>query len=67
MVSADDGGWFDILVPNGNLYTYNKHRIYTSSKATIGTIAIGDLNGDGKPELVVPLYSEGKVQIYTYD
>ena len=68
MVSADDGGWVDMLVPSdanaSDNWEYVKTRIVQST-GTVGTPAVGDVDGDGVPELFVPLYDEGRLAMYT--
>ncbi len=64
VVSADDGGFVDLLSPSGAqdnwAFQYNKTRVVTSSN-TVGTPAVGDVNGDGVAELFVPLFAENKL------
>mgnify|MGYP002838151420 CR=1 FL=1 len=68
VVSADDGGWVDMLVPSdanaSDNWEYVKTRIVQST-GTVGTPAVGDVDGDGVPELFVPLYDEGRLAMYT--
>lgn len=70
VVSADDGGWVDLLVPTTDDqvddWSYNKTRI-VQSDGTVGTPAIGDLDNDGIPELIVPLYNENRIAVYTFN
>ena len=67
VVSADDGGFVDLLLPTGapSSWGFAKHRIINST-GTVGTVAVGDMTGDGLVELAVPLYAENKVAIYTF-
>lgn len=65
LVSADDGGWFDLLSPTSEDFVYKKTRIINSTN-TVGTPAIADLNGDGYAEFAVPLFAENKVEMYTF-
>lgn len=69
-VSADDGGWVDVLVPPsadntdpGQAWVYAKTRVLNST-GTVGTVACGDVDGDGVDELFVPLYTEGRLAMY---
>jgi hypothetical protein len=70
-VSADDGGWVDLLVPppagnddpSANPWLYAKTRVVSSS-GTVGTVAAGDVDGDGVAELFVPLYDENRLAMY---
>ena len=67
VVSADDGGWVDLLVPridDGDDWGYEKTRVIQST-GTIGTPAVGDVDGDGIPEVFVPLYDEGRLAMYS--
>jgi len=68
VVSADDGGWVDLLVPyqddNVDDWSYNKTRI-VQSDGTVGTPTVGDLDNDGVPEIIVPLYNENRIAVYT--
>ena len=70
VVSADDGGWVDMLVPaspsDPSNWEYAKTRVVQST-GTVGTPAIGDADGDGTPELFVPLYDEGRLAMYSID
>jgi hypothetical protein len=36
-----------------------------NSTDTVGSMAVGDLDGDGTIEIVVPLFAENKVAVYT--
>ena len=65
LVSADDGGFVDLLTPTGAGWGYQKDRVVNST-GTVGTLAIGDLDGDGKTDFAVPLYAEGKLALYTF-
>ena len=35
-------------------------------KGTIGTVAVGDIDGDGWAEVVVPSYAENIVELFTF-
>ena len=66
-VSADDGGWVDVLSPvspDPADWAYDKARVVQSS-GTVGTVAAGDVDGDGVAELFVPLYDEGRLAMYS--
>ena len=67
LVSADDGGFVDLLTPVGpaGSWTFEKRRVVNST-GTIGTLAVGDFNGDGLSDFAVPLYAENKVALYTF-
>jgi len=63
LVSADDGGWFDVLNPTGD-WKYTQDRLVTTS-GTVGTSSVPmDIDGSGRLVFFVPLYAEGKVQMY---
>jgi hypothetical protein len=66
LVSADDGGFVDLLLPSDVAFSYQKFRVVNSTN-TIGSLAIGDIDGDGYPEFAVPLYAENKVALYTFN
>ena len=70
LVSADDGGWVDLLTPDleawdATPYTYTKTRVLNSTD-TVGTPAIMDVNGDGWADFAVPLFAENKVALYSF-
>lgn len=70
-VSTDDGGQFVMLNPTStetSSWNYTETVVYktTVSKGTVGTFAIGDVNGDGYNEIFVPDYSGGVVAMYTF-
>jgi hypothetical protein len=37
-----------------------------NSTGTVGTVAVGDMTGDGIADLAVPLYAENKLALYTF-
>lgn len=69
LVSADDGGFVDLLVPdnsvNSDAFSYNKIRVLNST-GTVGTPSIMDVDGDGYAEFAVPLFAEKKVAVYSF-
>ena len=69
LVSADDGGFVDLLVPdtseNRDTFSYNKIRVLNST-GTVGTPSIMDVDGDGYAEFAVPLFAEKKVAVYSF-
>ena len=69
ILSGDDDGClylFEALHDDDpKNWEYSKKIIYQSQKkSTIGQPSIQDVDGDGHPEMFVPLYSEGRVLIY---
>ncbi len=69
MVSADDGGWIDILFPSSDAvtdWTYDKHRLITID-GTIGSMStpVPIVKG-GAVVFAVPLFAEGIVQLYKF-
>ena len=71
LVSADDGGFVDLLTPLSSIgWGYLKQRLVNSS-GTIGSLAVADLSGGvpgsstGATHFVVPLYAENKVALYS--
>lgn len=65
IVSADDGGWVDLLTPTGTRFEFSKQRIINGT-GTIGSPAIDDVNGDGYADMAVPMYADGTVGFYTW-
>eukprot|EP01043_Picozoa_sp_COSAG02_P030942 COSAG02_NODE_1999_length_10148_cov_15.105483_4_plen_439_part_00 len=65
LVSADDGGFVDLLTPSAPLgWSYLKQRVVNST-GTVGTLAVADLTGKGATHFVCPLYAENKVALYS--
>ena len=50
IVTADDGGYVDMLVPTGAAFEYEKVTVIEST-GTIGSPATGDVDGDGIAEV----------------
>jgi len=65
IVSADDGGWVDLLTPTDMRFIFSKERIINGT-GTIGSPAIGDVDGDGYADMAVPMYADGEVGFYTW-
>lgn len=64
LVSGDDAGVIDLLVPVKNTpFKYTKIRMVNST-GTVGSPAIGDVDDDGVAEIAVPLFAEDKVAFY---
>jgi len=70
IVSGDDDGNVYILRPTTDaaqdFSPYEKTVLVYTGAQTAGKPAIGDLNGDGYTDLIVPGYSAGKVYVFTY-
>lgn len=70
--SSDDGGTVDLLSPIRG-WNYTQQTLYTSSQETsqgvrtIGTVMVGDIDSDGKPELFIPSYAEKKLLCYNFE
>jgi hypothetical protein len=68
LVSADDGGFVDLLVPSsgtGNSFSFDKIRVLNST-GTVGSPSIMDVDGDGFADFAVPLFAEKKVAVYSF-
>jgi hypothetical protein len=72
LLSGDDGGVVDFFEPTGD-WTYTKHNVFTTTTVagngvrTIGTVVAADVDASGKPEFIVPAYSENKIYMFTMD
>jgi hypothetical protein len=74
LVSGDDGGFVSILTPDLSSasdasswnYTYTQSFLCNST-GTIGSPAVGDIDGDGITELFIPFYSDGKVEVFSFE
>ena len=67
LLSGDDDPTLEILSPRGGTpWNYDRHTLHNGSRGTIGTPAVGDVDGDGYVEIFAPLYTEGRVAMYTY-
>lgn len=69
LLSGDDNGTVCVLTPNSdspNDWLYTETRLFTSPKGTVGSLAVGDVDGDGWAEVVVPSYAESMVDLYTF-
>ena len=67
-MSGDDGGFVALVEPTapGNTADWSYSiRYLANSTGTIGSPALGDVDGDGVVEAFVPFYSEGRVEVYT--
>ena len=68
ILSGDDDGCVYLLETvddsDPNNWQYSSRIIYQSEKSTIGQLSVEDVDGDGHPELFIPVYNEGQVLIY---
>nr|XP_039254637.1 uncharacterized protein LOC120331605 [Styela clava] len=68
ILSGDDDGHAYLLVPNSEDpldWTYKKSTIFRAL-GTVGTIAVGDIDGDGYTEMFIPGYSTNQIVVMTY-
>lgn len=68
LVSGDDNGTVTMLTPRSQApddWTYDATRVATGS-GTVGSVAVGDANGDGWTDVVVPMYADNRVDLYTF-
>lgn len=63
LVSGDGSGKAHLLEPEGD-GSYREH-IVVDAKCTVGQSAVGDINGDGLPEIFVPLYERGRIEVFS--
>ena len=64
-VGGDGSTKVHILVPNSqnpNNWSYTE-RVPLKVKGTVGQIAIGDIDNDGKNEIIVPAYDEHTIYV----
>ena len=40
--------------------------VWTHAAGTIGTVAVGDINGDDYADIVVPLFKDSTVAVYSF-
>jgi len=66
LVSADDGGWFDLL-QRTDAWTYNVTQLVNTTGTVGSQTKPMDIDGSGRKVFFLPLYSEGKVQMYVFD
>lgn len=67
LISGDDAGFVAILKPlsrSPGTWSYSQEFMVNSS-GTIGSPSVADIDGDGTAELIVPFYSDGKIEIYS--
>nr|XP_039254892.1 uncharacterized protein LOC120331802 [Styela clava] len=68
LVSGDDDGQAYLLVPNTedpSDWSYTKSTIFRAF-GTVGTMAIGDVDGDGYTEIFIPAYNTKQIIVLTY-
>jgi len=69
LVDGDDDGSFYIMSANSedvDDWTYTETTIYTQSSGTVGVMAVGDVDGDGATEIILPIYSKNLLRVLTY-
>lgn len=68
LLSGDDGGFVALLRPlseDSDDWNYSVEYVCNST-GTMGTPSVADLDGDGLTELIIPYYSEGKIEIFNF-
>lgn len=63
VVSGDDSGHTDLLTPTGDAFQYEIETI-ANGTGTMGTMAVGDIDGDGVSEIIVPYYKDSKIDVF---
>jgi hypothetical protein len=69
LLSGDDNGTVCLLAADSEAasnWSYTVTRLYTSAQGTIGSLAVGDVDGDGWAEVVVPSYAESLLELFTF-
>jgi hypothetical protein len=67
IVAGGDGSTkVHALVPTAQDWVY-KELVLLDTESTIGTIATGDIDGDGSVEVLAPSYDEGKIYVLGLD
>ncbi|NBX16038.1 MAG: hypothetical protein EBR09_01590 [Proteobacteria bacterium] len=68
LVSGDGSQRAHLLVPeneNGaENWSYREHVIW-NAESTVGQSTVGDLDGDGRIEIIIPAYDKNKVAVFT--
>ncbi len=68
LVSGDGSQRAHLLVPqkdsDSKNWSYDEHEIW-DAKSTVGQSAVGDLDGDGRMEIMIPAYDNNQVAIFT--
>jgi len=68
LLSGDDGGFVALLSPTSEgsgAWGYSTSYICNST-GTIGSPAVGDVDGDGFADVFIPFYAEGKLEVYSF-
>ncbi|XP_059179524.1 uncharacterized protein LOC131958472 [Physella acuta] len=68
LVAGDDAAVVSLLTPaapsDPNNWNYARNDFLTTGSSTVGGLSFADVDGDGRVELFVPSYDEGKVDVY---
>jgi len=68
LLSGDDGGFVSVLSPvsqDSADWNYSQSMVCNST-GTIGSPAVGDVDGDGMADIFIPFYSDNKVEVYSF-
>ena len=70
LVSGDDAGTISVLTAvaseDSSDWNYTQEWVVNST-GTIGSPAVGDVDGDGLADIFVPMYSANRVEVYTFE
>ncbi|XP_067949728.1 uncharacterized protein [Watersipora subatra] len=68
ILSGDDDGKIYLLRANDSTsWKYTATALLDASPGTVGAMAVGDINNDYYPEIIVPLYNDNKITILSYN
>lgn len=67
VVGGDGSGKAWLLTPKDNNFNYQVSVFLDAGKKTIGQVAGGDVDGDGKTEIFVPEYESGLVHVFRFN
>jgi len=68
LLSGDDGGFAAVLSPTSEESTSWAYSMswLCNSTGTMGSPAVGDVDGDGLADIFIPFYSENKLEAYSF-